>query len=30
MDYKQFLDIERRFLSADQLNRKCGTEQSAS
>ena len=29
MDYKQFFDIERRFLSADRLTRKYGTERSA-
>lgn len=29
MDYRQFFDIERRFLSADQLSRKYGTEQGA-
>ena len=30
MAYKQFFDIERRFLGADQLTRKYGTEQGAS
>jgi 2-methylisocitrate lyase-like PEP mutase family enzyme len=30
MDYRQFFDIERRFLAADQLTRKYGAEQGAS
>jgi hypothetical protein len=30
MNDKQFFDIGRRFLSADQLTRKYGTEQGAS